>query len=31
MMNVDKWDDSKFVFKKAQDGMPDGIADMGTG
>ena len=31
MLNIDKWDDSKFVFKKAQDGMPDGVTDMGTG
>ena len=31
MLNIDKWDDSKFVFKKAQDGVPDGVADMNAG
>lgn len=31
MLNVEKWDDSKFIFKKAQDGIPDGVNDTMTG
>lgn len=29
-MNVEKWDDSKFVFKKAQEGMPDTLTELAT-
>lgn len=32
MMQVDKWDDSKFIFKKAIEGYPDAFdSNLGTG
>jgi hypothetical protein len=31
MMNVESWDDSKFIFKKAIEGFPDGFVDSGIG
>jgi hypothetical protein len=31
MMNVESWDDSKFIFKKAIEGFPDGFTDTGGG